>query len=162
MLNCGPLPNVIELVDSICRDGTDTTYLFFHIEWRRTPKHSSYMPFWTHTRTLSKCVSEPAKTLKVRKVDSYNDLWKLAKLHFWIGRMYSLDGTTGHSFDPKLIVRMRQPCLRVYESSWITFDLPSTIAIAGQTLSSSATLESPSNLASLLCQHQTLGRRGKH
>ena len=32
-------------VDSLCRDGTDTTRIFSLIEWLRTPKHGSYKSF---------------------------------------------------------------------------------------------------------------------
>ena len=34
-----------ESVDSLCRDGADMARPFFHIEWLRTPKLSSYKPF---------------------------------------------------------------------------------------------------------------------
>ena len=33
-----------ESVDSLCRDGTDTTHVLSHIEWLRTPKRGSYKP----------------------------------------------------------------------------------------------------------------------
>ena len=58
-----------ESVDSLCRDGTDTTRPFFHIEWLRTPKRDSYKPFYTHEHILrvilyplrpSKCVKDAA------------------------------------------------------------------------------------------------------
>ena len=37
--------HIRESVDSLCRDGTDTTRPLSHIEWLRTPKRSSYKPF---------------------------------------------------------------------------------------------------------------------
>ena len=67
--------HISELVDSLCRDGTDTTHPFSHIEWLRTPKHGSYKPFQTHTHTMS--VSVPAKTLKYRAT-----MINLARPHF--------------------------------------------------------------------------------
>ena len=36
---------IIESVDSICRDGSDTTRPFLHIELPRTPKRGSYKHF---------------------------------------------------------------------------------------------------------------------
>ena len=36
---------IIELVDSICRDGANKAHPFSHIEWPRTPKHGSYKSF---------------------------------------------------------------------------------------------------------------------
>ena len=37
--------NIRESVDSLCRDGADTTHPLFQTEWLRTPKRGSYEPF---------------------------------------------------------------------------------------------------------------------
>ena len=42
----GSAKNIIrESVDSLCRDGADTTRPLFKTEWLRTPKRGSYKPF---------------------------------------------------------------------------------------------------------------------
>ena len=63
-------PDIRESVDSLCRDGTDTTRPFSHIEWPRTLKRS--LKVLLDTYTYSRGVSVPARTLKVRKIHSYN------------------------------------------------------------------------------------------
>ena len=46
------LTHIRELVDSLCRDGTDTTRPISREEWLRPAKHGSYKPFQTHAQTL--------------------------------------------------------------------------------------------------------------
>ena len=85
-----------ESVDSLCRDGADRTRPFSKIEWLRTPKRGSYKPF-LDTYTYSTSDSVPAKTLKVRKIHSYNDLRNMPHVHPFFGYFCSSSSSSSSS-----------------------------------------------------------------